>query len=153
MQYVRCILKCQTDNNVQQLSEPIPTRLKLIIQKKFTNFWNSSKVSLVLINVISFVEYVFKLWYRGSPDSTVFAPPGNHTIEKTVLFGDWFSTKIAIYDFWIFKVPVFSSFSLIKVHFFSYFWPAFNEKLWIFPSIYSTFEQLDYGGLAFKWIF
>ena len=26
--------------------------------------------------------------YRGSPDSTVFAPPGNRTIEKTVLFGD-----------------------------------------------------------------
>ena len=25
---------------------------------------------------------------RGSPDSTVFAPPGNRTIEKTVLFGD-----------------------------------------------------------------
>ena len=24
--------------------------------------------------------------YRGSPDSTVFAPPGNCTIEKTVLF-------------------------------------------------------------------
>ena len=29
----------------------------------------------------------------------------------------WFSTKITIYDFWIFKVPFFSSFSLIKVPF------------------------------------
>ena len=47
------------------------------------------------------------LIYRGSPDSTVFAPPGNRTIAKTVLIGDWFSTKIMIYDFWIFKVPFF----------------------------------------------
>ena len=45
--------------------------------------------------------------YRDSPDSTVFVPPGNRTIAKTVLIGDWFSTKIAIYDFWIFKVPFF----------------------------------------------
>ena len=28
------------------------------------------------------------IYYRGSPDSTVFAPPGNRTIEKTILFGD-----------------------------------------------------------------
>ena len=26
--------------------------------------------------------------YRGAPDSTVFAHPGNRTIDKTVLFGD-----------------------------------------------------------------
>ena len=50
--------------------------------------------------------------YRGSPDSTNFVLPGNCTIAKIVLSGVWFSTKIAIYDFWIFKVPVFSSFSL-----------------------------------------
>ena len=113
MQYVRCILKCQTDNNVQQLSEPIPTRLKLIIQKKFTNFWNSSKVSLVLIKVISFVEYVFKLWYRGSPDSTVFAPPGNHTIEKTILFRDWFCSKLQFMTFGFSKSPFLASFQAI----------------------------------------
>ena len=29
-----------------------------------------------------------KAKYRGSPDSTVFAHPGNRTIDKTVLFGD-----------------------------------------------------------------
>ena len=80
--------------------------------------------------------------YRGSPDSTNFVPPGNSTIAKIVLFGDWFSTKVAIYDFWISKVP-----------FFSYFWPAFNVKLWIFPSIYSTFEQLDHSVLVFRKIF
>ena len=78
----------------------------------------------------------------GPPDSTNFVPPGNRTIAKIILFGDWFSTKIAIYDFLISKVP-----------FFSYFWPVFNEKLWIFPSIYSTYEQLDHGGLVSKWIF
>ena len=54
--------------------------------------------------------------YRESPDSTVFAPPGNRTIEETVLvFGDWFSTKIAIYDFWIFKVPFFAHFQAILI--------------------------------------
>ena len=34
-----------------------------------------------------------KTGYRGSPDSTNFAHPGNRTIEKIVLSGDWFSTK------------------------------------------------------------
>ena len=36
---------------------------------------------------------------QGSPDSTAFAPPGIRTIGKTVLIGDWFSTKSTIYDF------------------------------------------------------
>ena len=48
--------------------------------------------------------------YRGSPDSTIFVLPDNRTIEKIVLSGDWFSTKIAIYDIWIFKVPFLCSF-------------------------------------------
>ena len=56
-----------------------------------------------------------KKWYRGSPDSTNFAHPGNRTIEKIVLNGDLFSTKITIYDFWIFKVPFFSYLILKKV--------------------------------------
>ena len=50
---------------------------------------------------------VFHKGYSGSRVSTVFAPPGNCIIEKTVQFGDWFSYKIAIYDFWIFKFPFF----------------------------------------------
>ena len=73
----------------------------------------------------------------GGPQiAQIFGP------QEIVLFGDWFSIKIAIYDIWIYKVP-----------FFSYFWPAFNKELWIFPSIYSTFEQLHYGGLVSKLIF
>ena len=44
---------------------------------------------------------------RDTPDSTVFAHPGNRTIAKTILIGDNFSTKIRIYDFWNFKVPFF----------------------------------------------
>ena len=40
-----------------------------------------------------------QLLYRGSPDSTNFGPPGDRTIAKIVLSGDWFSTKIAIWDF------------------------------------------------------
>ena len=83
-----------------------------------------------------------KVLLQGVPDSTNFVPPGNLTIAKIVLFRDWFSTKIAIYDFWISKVP-----------FFSLFWLSFNAKLWIFPSIYFTLEQLHHGGLVFQWIF
>ena len=50
-------------------------------------------------------------WYRESPDSTNFVPPWNRTDAKIVLNRDWFSTKILIYDFWIFKVPFFCLFS------------------------------------------
>ena len=57
--------------------------------------------------------------YRRSPDSTVFVHPENRTIEKTVLIGDWFSTKSVINTFWIFKVPffllIFILFCLIEV--------------------------------------
>ena len=49
--------------------------------------------------------------YRDSPVSAVFWSPGNRTIWKTALIGDWFSTKIAILDFWIFKVPFFAYFN------------------------------------------
>ena len=48
--------------------------------------------------------------YRRSPVSAVFEFPANRTIGKTALIGDWFSTKIAIWDFWIFKVLFFCSF-------------------------------------------
>ena len=37
--------------------------------------------------------------YRGTPDSTNLGPPGDRTIAKIVLNRDWFSTKIAIWDF------------------------------------------------------
>ena len=37
--------------------------------------------------------------------------PGNRTIWKTALIEHWFSTKIAILDFWIFKVPFFAYFN------------------------------------------
>ena len=46
-----------------------------------------------------------KSYYRGSPHSTNFGLQGNRTIAKIVLNGDWFSTKITIYDFSISKVP------------------------------------------------
>ena len=31
-----------------------------------------------------------KIDYRGSPDNTNFGPPGDRTIAKIVLSGDWF---------------------------------------------------------------
>ena len=57
--------------------------------------------------------------YRDYPNSTVFAHQGNRTIEKTVLFGDCFSTKIRIYDFWNFKVPFFLLIMYTKLLIFS----------------------------------
>ena len=42
---------------------------------------------------------LLKLKYRGSPDSTNFAPLENHTIVKIVLSGDWFSTKNVLFRF------------------------------------------------------
>ena len=45
--------------------------------------------------------------YRDSPVSAVFWSPANRTIGKTALIEHWFSTKIAIWDFWVFKVHFF----------------------------------------------
>ena len=49
--------------------------------------------------------------YRRSLVSAAFGSPEIRTIGKTALIGDWFSTKIAIWDFWIFKVPFYCLFS------------------------------------------
>ena len=46
-----------------------------------------------------------RIQYRDSPVSAVFWSPGNRTIGKTALIEHWFSSKIAIFDFWIFTVP------------------------------------------------
>ena len=69
------------------------------------------------------------LIYRRSLVSAVFGSPANRTIGKTALIGDWFSTKIVIWDFWNFKVPFFAHFqensmiwcSLFKVPFYAHF--------------------------------
>ena len=45
-------------------------------------------ISEGIFSLLSHLQKMFEILYRGSPDSTVFAPPGNRTIEKTVLFGD-----------------------------------------------------------------
>ena len=62
---------------------------------------------------IHYSDYSESSKYRGSPDSTNFVLPGIRTIAKIVLSGDWFSTKITIYDFWISKV-LFFSYPMIK---------------------------------------
>ena len=76
---------------------------------------------------------------RGSPDSTNFVLPGNCTIAKSVLSGVWFSTKIAIYDFWISKVLLFSYLMLKKsqnctdfTRFRYFFWKAikYDKSHW-----------------------
>ena len=68
-----------------------------------------------------------------------FVLPGNRTIAKIVLSGDWFSTKMAIYDFWISKVLLFSYLMLKKgqnctnfTRFRSIFWKAikYDKSHW-----------------------
>ena len=38
--------------------------------------------------LIFLCDFLIRFEVQGSPNSTVFVPPGNRTIEKTVLFGD-----------------------------------------------------------------
>ena len=45
---------------------------------------------------------------RDFPVSAVFWSPVNCTIGKTALIGVWFSIEITIWDFWLFKVPLFA---------------------------------------------
>ena len=68
--------------------------------------------------------------YRDSPVSAVFWSPANRTIGKTALTGDWFSTKIAIWDFWIFKVPFLAHVHKIISSFWHVYWVIYH-KLWL----------------------
>ena len=65
--------------------------------------------------------------YRDSPVSVFFWSPANRTIGKTALIEHWFSAKIAIWDFWIFKVPFFSHFHYWNLTRFFLFWTEFSE--------------------------
>ena len=47
-----------------------------------------SSVGMAVWHCGTFEMDCIKGKYRWSPDSTVFASPGNCTIEKTVIFGD-----------------------------------------------------------------
>ena len=81
------------------------------------------------------------LIYRDSLVSAVFWSPANRTIAKTALIEHWFSTKIAIWDFWAFKVHFFANFQYIS--FFE------SEKLidriiltWLLSYLWSIFASL-----------
>ena len=84
------------------------------------NVWPSYHLSTNLHSraLMWLIERCLQDWnfhlYRGSPDSTNFAPPGNRTIEKIVLSGVWFSTKMPIYAFGPFKVHFFAHFHKFK---------------------------------------
>ena len=116
--YLTVILSQQL---ILQLSSRKSVGKKLLWCSKFLSFgivtivFPSAELTWVPLEVNC--QLLFTSKYRGSSDSMSFAHPGNCTIEKVILTRDWFSTKIAIYDFWIFKVPFFSSFTF---PFFSY---------------------------------
>ena len=57
----------------------------------------------------------YSSYYRGSPDSTNFVPPGNRTIAKIVLSGDLFSTKNVNSALQICKAPFFHNFLYTEV--------------------------------------
>ena len=97
--------------------------------------------------------------YRGSPDITVFAPPGNRTIKKTILFGDWFSTKIAIYDFWILKSPfllIFKLFWFLKLNKWLHIWFHFETFIELFitnSDIFTRSQTISIHCLIFGYTF
>ena len=66
--------------------------------------------------------------YRESPVSAVFWSPANRTIEKTALIEDCYSTIIAIWDFWILKVPFFAYFHYWNLTRFFLFWVEVSEN-------------------------
>ena len=76
----------------------------------------SYKWKLLIYDGYSWTKYNFDLFTTGiagrlesstgGPQILLFLRP-----QGTVLFREWFSTKIVIYDFWIFKVPFFCSIS------------------------------------------
>ena len=80
---------------------------RLFSQKDPLRLWNEKKCINIQLSK-----------YTDFPVSAVFWSQGNRTIWKTALIGDWFSTKITIWDFLIFKVP----FLLI---FIAGFWPHY----------------------------
>ena len=96
-----------------------------------------------------------KFWiisYRRSPDSTVFVPLGNHTIWKTVLFGEWFITATLFMTFRISKSPLLLIFTRIfKMFWFlklkkwlsCLFWHAYLEiyhKVWLLDKKFNMDE-------------
>ena len=82
----------------------------LIVRALHKDAFSQEKFRCIFLS--SYLSYHQDITYhRGSPDRTNFVLPGNCTFAKKLLIEDWFSTKIAIYDFWIFKVPFFWWFS------------------------------------------
>ena len=71
--------------------------------------------SLSYLEFLLIILYILLFYiYRGSPDSTNFAPPRNCTIAKIVLSGDCFSTKNIKCVSQISKVPFFTQLTYIK---------------------------------------
>ena len=85
--------------------------------------------------------------YRGSPDSTVFVLPGNRIIPKTVLIGDWFSTKTLFMTFEISKSPFLLIFTRILIFetekwlvclFWHFYWEIYL-KFWLLDKKFNIY--------------
>ena len=110
---------------------------------KFVNFWNERIIKL--LQLFSNKEYLISMFklhinytiYRDSLDNSVFAPPGNCTIPKTVLIGDWFSTKTLFMTFGISKSP----FLLIFTRIFKIFW-FLKLKKWLLCLFWHVYWEI-----------
>ena len=94
---------------------------------------------------------VFKIINTGGPQIVlILCSQGNVLLQKSYyLIGDWFSTKVAIYDFCIFKVPFFSSFSIIKVLFFSYLTQK-SMHSWLLSKVWNIIHSTQPTYLYFQ---
>ena len=97
----------------------LPSHLGLVIEEIMD-------LSCILLAVAFWIET--KL-YRDSQVSAVFWYPANRTIGKTALIEHWFSSKIVIWDFWIFKVPFFAHFHYWNLNRLFLFWTDSETKL------------------------
>ena len=87
---------------------------QLCVHKSFHD-WCRENVKKSILQYGEVVQYgwynfsflIKKQTYRRSSVSAVFGCQANCTIGKCALIGYRFSTKIAIWDFWIFKAPFF----------------------------------------------
>ena len=86
----------------------------------FTSTWGPPLVQSPLLRIqivqmfnlttkicTSWLCYVVKLYYRGSPDSTNFGFQDSRVIRGIMLIGDWFSTKTREIDKLDFQSPPF----------------------------------------------
>ena len=90
------------------------------------HFFTISNQKKTFVDV--FIHYCQEYFFTGIVRLVrFFWSPANCTIGKTTLIRHWFSTKITIWDIWIFKVPFLTHFHYWNLTRFFLFWTEFSE--------------------------